>query len=394
MKKVKGIAAFAAAVMILNSATVVFAADKRENGTKGIGRFEGKVDAPTAFRVVLPTISEEDADGYSSALKFILDPNGLISGTGGERYGKAFDPGSTEEYPDLNSNYAGTKGLYFPNTGTYYDYSGKSDILKASNVGTTQVDISVKATLSNYGDITLVDVNDEDFEWSNDEAELYMAITKKVDSNPAPAAISVENNVASAKIGERLDSAEGGNNGTLKWTEEQGYHYEGATAGTPVDYEFYVEGQVGGDWSAIDDASPALDLKWVLKEVTADANPGATATANISAENNVITLNYGGGQCEADGLTGLQFINTQKPRLNNLEFIDTASQNYNATYVIFNAESGEITFTPEFITALKNEGITIGTLTVTFNNEKVTDGAATPTITDGPTTAVINVNIS
>lgn len=106
--------------------------DSAEGTTTGSGEVEGILDKEV-FKVDLPVIPN---DGSDTTFDFILDPQGLIRDTDSAAYDGA----------DFDSKAA---GLYFKNTdGSDTWYSAESDFLKAVNMSTIPVDISITASLA------------------------------------------------------------------------------------------------------------------------------------------------------------------------------------------------------------------------------------------------------
>ena len=222
MKKVKGAAAFTAALLAVNSATLVFAAGSQGGGATGIGRFEGNVSS-NVFDVEVPLLPEDDS-GYSSAISFIIDPNDLIRRT------------SAAKYEDAGETFAASaKGVYFKNENSYDTYSGRSDNITAINKGTNDVHVSVKAELLDYTGITIQDTKPAD--WTSiDTAGLYMAITKD-ETTPDPQTIKEVDSAATATLKDDLSGLDT-SGFDLTYTAEAGYQYVIPDTAT---YESYLK---------------------------------------------------------------------------------------------------------------------------------------------------------
>ena len=81
----KILAAALATTMVMGSSMAVFAADQ-EGGASGEGETQ-YVEENDVFNVVFPTVAEG-----ATTFNYLLDPNGLIAETDGDRYtGKVFD---------------------------------------------------------------------------------------------------------------------------------------------------------------------------------------------------------------------------------------------------------------------------------------------------------------
>jgi hypothetical protein len=370
MKKVKGAAAFTAALIAVNTTGIVFAAGPQQSGggAQGIGRFEGNVSS-NVFDVEVPILPEDDS-GYASEVSFILDPNDLIKRTSAAKY-------AGDTFADS------AKGVYFKNKDAYDTYSGKSDKITAVNKGTNDVNVSVKAELIDYTGITLQETKPAD--WTTIEtAGLYMAVTKD-ETTPDPKVIKEVDSVASAALTDSLSGLDT-NGFDLTYTEEGGYQYVIPETATYESYSFYVEGESGGDWSAISASiAPKLDLVWNFKEDIGNVDPGIdgnpASLTLTSASDTTVTLNYGAGEYEATGVTGITLSVPSKAAFNNKDLDWLVSNNY----VAVDNESGLITVKKAFAAALSDAGVAGGSFSITFNNTKDSTGDY-PTTVDIPFT--------
>lgn len=391
MKKVKGIAAFAASVMALNSATVVFAASHSQStDANGVGTFEGNVSRNDVFSVDLPTIPE--VEGAANPLDFILDPNDLIKQTEGAKY-----PGVSFDY-NSDSAHSGTptKGLYFKNTGAYYDYSGKSNDIVAYNMGTNDVKINATANLSDATGINVIDSYTSAYTWSTTEPEICMSVTKKATANVR----NIMNADGEATLTDTVD----GVNTTSGWkisynTESEKYEYipEDESISDSVAYYFFIEGQSGGNWSGVEETiNPKLDLTWSLTEITANADPSAiTNISNLTLSttaDTAVKFDLGGGECAATAFTALRLYDVNRGGYENKNLEWFTSNNYIAQDITNGILT--LTFKKEFAAALVGNSASEGKVDITFNNTNVLDTNTPPVPTTGHTDLIISFSIS
>ncbi|MBP0960776.1 MAG: hypothetical protein J5864_01405, partial [Oscillospiraceae bacterium] len=314
-----------------------------------------------------------------------------------------FDGQTTIADEDLPAGFTTrkSKGFYFKNSGGFYDYTEKSDLITATNMGTDAIKISVAASLTECDDITLVDETEASFSWGN-SAELSINLVEgdsDLLSSTTRGAISkdTDGNVVAATIDKNIDGITG--TPTVNWNKTEN-KYEKTYTGVGESYSFYLQGAAGGNWSKVSDAAPKLDLTWIIKQDIGNADPGIDGGYNTttkplalsSTANTPLSLNLGAGDCEASGLTTLEFTQTAKPAFASVDLLAAA----NAGYVNIDVENSTLTFMKEFAADLKNAGITSGTVSLTFNNNKVVNNTTTPPSTSASTgsTATFTVTIN
>jgi hypothetical protein len=387
MKKVKGIVAFVAAVMALNSATVVFAAGKLGDTTKGVGTFEGNV-SNNVFKVVVPALTED-----TSTLDFILDPNDLLEKTEYARI-KAADSEATFD--------ADAKGFYFQNSTGDYSYSGKSDKIIATNKSTRKVDVSIKAVVSGCSGVTFTDYNNTDaMDWTSVTAPtIYLALNNDADPDTNGGTVSTnddyQNEITAARApvtgatptAELTGKIRGAKSDAFTLSYKDGeYAYstkEIVPTGAFQSYTFWLEGQAGGKWDEIEDISPELDLIWSFDEYVGDNVPSVNyddSTNKLAlsrSTDTTITLNFGTGSKKATEVSAITLKSAGNDDQNLLN---------NTTFATLN--DNKLTFKAALGSALSNSGASTGTIEITFNND------SDPAIAgDQPTTVVFGYTIS
>lgn len=274
----KLIACVLAATLVLGSTTVFFGAettytdkDSTQGTITGGGTIEGVVDREV-FTVVVPTDSAS-----SDAYDFILDPEGLITLTDGEKFAT-----------DDSVQFLTTGGsMYFQVSSTAYNtLSQEATLINKSSV---DVVVTLNATVTvptSNSAVTFVD--SADFS-SSTGLDVYLAIEGRDEAgNPVTgsAIATASGNTYSTKVTTELASY----NAYHVAVSGDGYVYEidSTIAGnvTPAAYTFWLTGacNTNADWSTYvqdEAAKPSIKLVWDVKvkqeaEVVEDVAPTFT----------------------------------------------------------------------------------------------------------------------
>lgn len=226
-----------AATMVMGSSVVTFAADTSKGSQTGTGKLEGTVDTEV-FSVVLPTTDE-------STFKFTLDPEGLIKKTENAAYsGATFGEGTLFFQTDTNQ------------------YSDTSKELQVVNKSSVDVDVALKAEVTDAGGIELN--ADKTFE-GDTSASMYLAIKSGEDE------VAVTSD-APAEYAATVKKAPDGAYEYKYNSDGQKYSYElKADADSTVDFKkltFAITGaaNVNGDWSKLTSAAPKITVTWDVKK--------------------------------------------------------------------------------------------------------------------------------
>lgn len=264
----KNIVAVSLAVTMALGSTAVAFADEVTTGTgstTGNGKLEGTVNTDV-FRIDVPTIPVSGA----SSLEFILDPEGLIQKTNSAAYsGKTFESGAT---------------LFFENAGGATDFSATSDKMTITNMSSNNVDITLSAKITDAAGINLS--GDKTFT-DDTKPSMYLAIKTDVDEVPI-----VDEG---AKINDEIVvSSASDANYEYNYTAGTGYTYElisGKTASDFADakFDFQITGaaNAAGDWSALANAKPAVEVTWNV----ALHSDGYVSSKIVSGTNNSVVMN-------------------------------------------------------------------------------------------------------
>lgn len=272
MRYKKIVAVSLAVTMAFGSSAVAFA-DEVTTGTgstTGNGKLEGTVDTDV-FRIDVPTIPVSGA----SSLEFILDPEGLIDKTSQAAYsGKTFESGAT---------------LFFQNAaGGASDFSATSDKMTITNMSSNKVDITLSAKITDADGVNLTD--DKTFA-DDTKPSMYLAI--KTDAEETPIV------TAGATVSDEIEvSTDAAANYEYKYTAGTGYTYELVSGKTATDFadakfDFQLTGaaNAAGDWSALANVKPAVEVTWNV----ALHSDGYVSSKTVSAVNRgvVVTLPEG-----------------------------------------------------------------------------------------------------
>ena len=173
MKNFKKYTAIAvAATMTIGSAMTVFAGDVTPGVSEGEGSYEGGEMKYPTLTVTLPTIPAGTYD-------YIADPNGLIAATSGEKY--------------ANSTFTGDTGVFFL-TSTADDgsktYTENSKAQALTNENAQDIDVTVKLEQMAAGDSSIKYADSADFEDTDKENKLYLAITDGAATDPTVATLT------------------------------------------------------------------------------------------------------------------------------------------------------------------------------------------------------------
>lgn len=367
----KYLAATLAAVMTLGTSVTAMAAttlatpsvsatpsdvtdkDSAEGTLGGNGSVAGIVDK-NVFHVVVPAIAEADKSTYYD---FILDPQKLISKTGGV----SFNGGTSDP--------AAEHTLYFRNipngddlAGSTYDYSNVSQGFQVTNKSTMAVDVSFKAELKNLNEgITLAD--NENFTvttgegasattTTSTETSIYMGIKK---DSAAAVAVAAGGTTVPAAL-----TAAPANAYKESYTEDGGFAYALDPAATGVTFSKTVFKLTGacnpnGDWVAFKDktVAPKLEVTWKVVEHT--NGPKITTTTYAYANTDLaITVDPGTGDEAATAITSITFMVNGAPKT-------VAAENYTFSNNVLTMK-----------TALFGYTDASRTFTITFNDKAKT----------------------
>ena len=272
-----------AAAMLMGSSAVAFAADQ-EGSSSGEGetQFISKSDV---FDVVLPTVAED-----ATTFDYLLDPEGLIAETEGDRYtGKVFDDDKTVYFlrsSQVDGTVKGADGKV--------DYTDKSDEIKVVNKSTEAVDLKVSAKVTEVpSEITMAASNT----FSGTDAELYLALLGTDGTTPTEKAISADGVELAVNIPADAAAYE------VKWNATAGaYEKQLTDAAKEADYtgfksySFQLTGVCntteGTNWSGLTDKAPKVDLTWSVKDFTVTgpqitiSDTGLITISNLTADKN------------------------------------------------------------------------------------------------------------
>lgn len=356
MKQYKKILAISlAGAMILGNSAITFAADQ-EASAGGSGNLE-YIAKKDVFDLVFPTIQED-----ATTFDYILDPDGLIASTKGEKYsGKTFEDGKTVYFlrsSQVDATVGGAAGKA--------DYTDSSDEIKVVNKSTQDIELVVNAKVEAVDGITMK----ADTTFGATDPELYLAV-KGTDGTNAAETTPITTTGVEIKKTIAVDP----NAYEVKWNSTDKQYEKKLKDDTKVDtytgfktYTFQLTGacnQVAG-WAALKDKAPKVDLVWSVKDFTVTGPQislnaqGLVSVTGLTAEQNYESVKIMVGDKEWDMNDEVATWNTDNwssadggnftIQMSD-RWIDFINSNGGKAKAIINytggsAESTEITFTP------------------------------------------------
>lgn len=346
----KLLAVVLAATMVLGSSAMVFAKDM-EDGQTGSGstEFVAKGDV---FDVVFPTIADD-----STMFDYVVDPNGLIAATGGDKYaGKKIEKDKTVYFLRTEEKPLGNA---LSENNVPLDYTDTSDEIKVINKSTDDVTLEVKAELTAVEGIEMASST----AFGTAGPELYLAIVGTDGTTPdTPLALDAES-VSTNKVIPKDPAAY-----EITWNETAKQYEKALTAAAKADgyagfksYSFQLTGACNNhaDWAALKDKAPQVDLVWSVKDTITGDDANVYAMTN-GANGNII---YDFTEKPAGSITAVKINGTDR-----MGVVRAGNITYNSTTGRFIVQGVAATNT-----GLANGGtveVTIGSQTFTLRYTK------------------------
>lgn len=290
MKGKKFLALALSVSMIAGSSMMAFAADQKGQD-EGTGEVQ-YVETSDVFSVVLP------ADA-GTTFDYLLDPDGLIKKTNGDRYsGKAFEDDKTVYFLHADKTKYDNK-----------DYTDTSDSITVTNKSTQAVDLTVTAKIAAADGVKMAATSAMDGDGEN----FYMALVGNDGTNDTTKALTTDGVELTANIAADENAYE------VKWNtdkyEKQLTDAAKATGYTGFkSYTFKLTGACKANdtaLTALKENPPKLDLTWSVKDFTmTDAAPSiATKTYTLPATAAAldIPVSLGAGTLKATTVTDVQW---------------------------------------------------------------------------------------
>lgn len=273
----KLIACVLAATLVLGSTTVVFGAENSQSGSLGGGAtLEGTVNREV-FSVEAPTVAYlPDATG--NVYNFILDPEGLIDITNGDKYGDDID-------------FKATGSMYFQVSGNAYDV--KSQEATVTNKSSVDVTVTLNATVTVDTASNAAVTFDEDGVWAATDTSLgiYLAIKGKDVNNASVTGAAIVANGGAVTT----DLASYGAYKVIATNGGYEYAIDESISATADTYTFWLTGacNTNANWSGYDTtANPTVELVWTVKVKGAEGSEGGSQ-GGTSAPGAVTSVNNG-----------------------------------------------------------------------------------------------------
>lgn len=359
MRKKRFLALVLSTAMVMGSSVSAFAANVVDDVNNAIGKatgtasVEGWVDKDV-FRVTLPTVVKRGTAGGIDQLDFILDPQGLIKATSGNKYTASNTANNRGIVGVSNNNYS---SLYFTtvdNGATLL--STNSDALTISNNGAVSVNVSLKASIKDAGDIVVSD----NTSLTGDATSMYLQLVSDTESK----VISAADTAINTTISDCDDAFEVSYNKT-----DNKYEYKIVSADN-VDYpevSFHLTGSCNesADWSGLVNAKPQVEVAWEVVPVgyVAPKAPSvATTTREYSLVRNQaieIPIDLGVGDLAATGISKIMITDVATPR-------EYGSENYSFS-------DGKLVISSTAVNAfIDNTNLTKRDLEINFNDSAKT----------------------
>lgn len=274
--------------MVVGSTVTAFADAGVSEGT---GNYEGGEMKYPTLSVTLPTIPD-------GTYNYIADPNGLIAATSNAKYSGA--------------TFTGDAGIFFQTEAN--KYTNKSAAQSFTNENAVDLDITVTLAEKEAGSDIIKYSDTDTFEATDKENKLYLAVTDGAETDPAFSAIS---STAAASLTTTVAGKK--DNYVANYTDGVGYGYVKKTGDlTWNSCSFNLIGALnkGAEWG--DDVDfPAIKVTWSYAEHTDDAAPSiasTSATQSAKGQDVTFTVNLGGGDLAATGLSGITFVKNGETR--------------------------------------------------------------------------------
>ncbi|MCI9179400.1 MAG: hypothetical protein HFG50_05245 [Lachnospiraceae bacterium] len=276
-----------AGAMAFGNSMFAMAADK-EAGASGSGEVQ-YVTKGDVFDVVLPTVADD-----ATTFNYLLDPDGLIEATGGDRYqNKVFDKDKNVYFLRSEQVDGQIDDGNGSNTTGKVDYTDTSDEIEVVNKSTQAVNLTLKVKVEDIDGIKMATSTT----FGTESPELYLAVKGKLtdDASATDTAISTESKEIPISIPADDAAYEIVWNATDKQyekaltTEAKENDYAGFKS-----YTFQLTGSCNthAGWAALKDKAPKVDLIWSVKDFTVTGPQislnaqGLITVTNLTADKN------------------------------------------------------------------------------------------------------------
>ncbi len=288
-KRIKNLLTVVLTTSMVVGSTVTAFADA--GVSEGAGSYEGGEMKYPTLSVTLPTIPE-------GTYNYIADPNGLIAATSNERYSGA--------------TFTGTAGIFFQTEAN--KYTNKSAAQTVTNENAVDIDVTVKLEEKTPGSDIIKYSATDTFEAADKENKLYLAVTDGAETTPAFSALS---SAAAATLTTKVAGKK--DNYEPSYTSQTGYVYklkDGTLTWNSCSYNLVGALNTGAEWGDSVDF-PAIKVTWSYAEHSDDAAPSiasTSATQSAKGQDVTFTVNLGGGDLAATGLSGITFVKNGETR--------------------------------------------------------------------------------
>lgn len=311
MRKKRFLAVVLTASMVVGSSVSAFASETEvtkapaKGSMKGSAQVEGYLDKDI-FRVEVPTVSVN-----GSMFNFVMDPQGLIEATSGNRY----KSGNGADNVGLSANDFEYGTLYFANvSGNNTKLSPTSDAATIRNKSTFDVDVTLTTAINKFGNLKIS---------SNLAAATAPSIQLSLSGNLSangtvtadrPVALS-DNGVA--EMAKTISGCDGDYSVSFNTSSNKYEYVLSSNSANFAEYSFQLTGASGGgdytSWSAIEkatqNAQPEVVVTWNIVPYVTPVAPSITGstTFRIPATGPIeIPLSLGAGNAAAKSITSIK----------------------------------------------------------------------------------------
>lgn len=367
MRKKRFLSIVLAASMVVGSSVSAFASSNLSDGSKaeateapakgsmkGSAQLEGYLNKDI-FKVEVPTVSVN-----SSIFNFVMDPQGLIEATSGNRYtnGKGVDKVAAS----ANNFEYGT--LYFANvSGNNTKLSPTSDAITITNKSTFAVDATLTTAVNNFGNL---EISSNVATATNPSIQLSLSGNLSANDGTTEATpVAPLGANGEAKL---LGTISGCNSDYVTSFNTSSNKYEYVLSSNSANfakYSFKLTGASGGgdytSWSAIEKATktaqPQVTVTWNIVPYVTPVAPSITGTASFAKPATgpiEIPLSLGAGNAAATSITKIETARGDKVPAVNYEYANgilklkgtfTSAVSATTTYTITFDNNATVNFT-------------------------------------------------
>ena len=325
MRKKRFLAVVLTASMVVGSSVSAFASETEvtkapaKGSMKGSAQVEGYLDKDI-FKVEVPTVSVN-----GSMFNFVMDPQGLIEATSGNRY----KSGKGADNVGVSANDFEYGTLYFANvSGNNTKLSPTSDAATIRNKSTFSVNATLTTAINKFGNLKIS---------SNlttaTEPSIQLSLSGNLSTNgtataDAPVALS-DNGVA--EVVKTISGCDGDYSVSFNTSSNKYEYVLSSNSANFAEYSFQLTGASGGgdytSWSAIEKATktaqPEVVVTWDIVPYVTPVAPSITGSSTFAKPATgpiEIPLSLGAGTSAATSITKIETSGGDRVSAANYEY--------------------------------------------------------------------------